>query len=89
MREHKTFYMDLEQNREEEERKEESFLKQQIKEQPLEAALDKLFDEIKIDKLNGMVQITMPEPTLNLLVEILSKFQKLFLSNESEQRIMR
>jgi len=83
MKEHKTYYMDLEQNREEE-----SFLKQQIKEQPFEAALDELFDEIKIDKINGIVQIAMPEPTLNLFLEILSKFQKL-LSNKSEQRIMR
>lgn len=88
MKEHKkTFYMDLEQNQIEE-KKEDSFLKHQIKEQPFEAALNELFDNIKIDKINGIVQIAIPEPSLNLLMDILSKLQKL-LSNEVEQRIER
>lgn len=59
-----------------------------IKEQPLDMATDKMMDGVDIDILDGVVNITMPEPMFLLMKELISKLN-INLLNENTQEISR
>jgi len=83
-------YMNIQpqQNNHVEEEKE-SFIKEQVKEQiqeeTLELGLEKLTEDVSIEMVDGIVNITMPEP-LFLLFKSLFKKLNINLLNESEQQ---
>jgi len=59
-------------------------LKDEIKEQPFEMALESALREISMKSVNGIVNIAIPEPTWQLISSILTK---LLFNNEKEQEI--
>jgi len=48
-------------------------LKSQAKEQPLEFVIDELKENISIEIIDGIANITMPEPTLQMLTTALKQ----------------
>jgi len=73
----KRIYMQLGDNNTQEK---DSFIKnefkEQIKEQPLEFALDELTKDIEINIVDGMVQINMPEPLLQIVLTVFKKLEQ-------------
>jgi len=55
----------------------ESFFKEQIKEESVEKIMSNLIDSIQITKVNGMVNIALPEPALQIILGLLSQLQNL------------
>ena len=53
----------------------ESFLKEQLKDESFDYVMGKMLDNIKITKANGIANIAIPEPTLQIVLGFLSEFQ--------------
>ena len=81
----KKIYMRLE----DESEKEKTQAKELEDEQPKEAALDKMIDEVKLEVVDNMVQIAIPEPAFQFLSTLFLKFLELQNSKEKEQEIQR
>ncbi len=75
----KRIYMQLEESNTQQKEKD-SFIKnefkEQIKEQPLEFALDELTKDIEINIVDGMAQINMPEPLLQIVLTLFKKLEQ-------------
>ena len=59
------------------EEEKESFLKEQLKEETFDYVMGKMFDGIKITKVNGIANIAIPEPTLQIIFGFVSELQNL------------
>ena len=70
----------------EEEKKKESFLKEKMKEESLDYAMGKLFDGIKITQTNGIANIAMPEPTLQVILGFFAEVEKLLKNTKEMER---
>ncbi len=55
----------------------ESFLQEQIKDESIEKAMSKLLDSIQISNANGIVNIALPEPALQIILGLLSQIQNI------------
>ena len=63
----------------------ESFLKEQLKNESFDYVMGKMFDGIKISKVNGIANIAMPEPTLQLILGFLSEFQNILQKTNTKE----
>lgn len=84
----KKFYMNFEEEQHQENNSLKNDITDHIKEQPLDMATDKMMDGVDIDILDGVVNITMPEPMFLLMKELISKLN-INLVNENTQEISR
>lgn len=84
----KKFYMNFEEEQHQENNSLKNDITDHIKEQPLDMAMDKMMDGVDIDILDGVVNITMPEPMFLLMKELISKLN-INLLNENTQGISR
>ncbi len=74
---------------EDESEKEKTQAKELEDEQPKEAALDKMLDEVKMEIVDNMVQIAIPEPVFQILSKLFLKFIELKNTKEKEEDIQR
>ena len=54
-----------------------------------EIILDKLFDDINIKIIDGMAQINLPEPTLELLITLFKKIDKQLVKENNKGGVQR
>ena len=86
----KEIYMRLEDDEEQNQSKSTTLnkkIEEEIKEQPVEAALESVLKDINMKTIDGMVNISIPEPAWQILSVVLTKL--LFHNLEEEKEIRR
>ena len=72
--------------KQQEEQRKESFFKEQAKEESFDYVMGKMLDSIKITKANGIANIAMPEPTLQVILGLLSELQNILQKTNTKER---
>ena len=73
MNDNKRIYMQLEESNTQQK---DSFIKSELKEQPFEVVLDELTKDIDINIVDGMAQITIPEPLMQVFLTLFKQLEK-------------
>jgi len=70
----KQIYMQLEEESNTQQKN--GFIKSELKEQPFEVVLDKFTKDIDINIVDGMAQITIPEPLIQVFLTFFKQLEK-------------